>query len=193
MADTAKKDVLYFQAHGLAVAAPEELNKSLALAIDQMHTSLYGESAKELTAAEASVLEAGGFDLNESAEKDPLAETAAVFAALLNTSLTAKAAAKRLGVHGSRIRQMLTERTLYGFHINNRWKIPEFQFAGDALVPNIGRVNVALDPDLHPVAVYQWYITPDADLEMDGRTLSPLDWLKAGYPLESVLQSASDI
>jgi hypothetical protein len=193
MADTLKKDVLYFQAHGLAVAAPEKLNKALVLAIDQMHRSLYGESATELTAAEASVLQAGGFDLNESTDKDPLAETATVFAALLNTSLTAKAAAERLGVHGSRIRQMLTERTLYGFHINHRWQIPGFQFAGNALVPNIGKVNAVLDPDLHPVAVYQWYMTPDADLEMDDQPLSPLDWLKAGYPLEPVLQSASEI
>jgi hypothetical protein len=193
MADTLKKDVLYFQAHGLAVAAPEKLNKALVLAIDQMHRSLYGESATELTAAEASVLQAGGFDLNESTDKDPLAETATVFAALLNTSLTAKAAAERLGVHGSRIRQMLTERTLYGFHINHRWQIPGFQFAGNALVPNIGKVNAVLDPDLHPVAVYQWYMTPDADLEMDDQPLSPLVWLKAGYPLEPVLQSASEI
>ena len=185
MTDTLKKDVLYFQAHGLAVAAPEKLNKALALAIDQMHMSLYGESATELTAAEASVLQAGGFDLKESANNDPLAETATVFAALLNTSLSAKAAAKRLGVQDTRVRQMLTERTLYGFHINHRWQIPEFQFAANALVPNIGRVNAALDPDLHPVAVYQWYITPDADLEMDDQSLSPLDMAESGVPFRA--------
>ena len=193
MTDTLPKDVLYLQAHGLAVAAPEKLNKELALAIDQMHRSLYGESATELTAAEASVLQAGGFDLKESANNDPLAETATVFAALLNTGLTAKEAAKRLGVQDTRIRQMLTERTLYGFHINHRWQIPEFQFAGNALVPNIGSVNAALDPDLHPVAVYQWYVTPEVDLEMDGQPLSPLEWLKAGYPVAPALQSASEI
>ncbi len=193
MSDTLEKDLLYFQAHGLTVAAPEKLNKALALAIDQMHTSLYGESATELTATEASVLQAGGFDLNESIDKDPLAETATVFAALLNTGLTAKEAAKRLGVQDTRIRQMLTERTMYGFHINHRWKIPGFQFAGNALVPNIGGVNAALDPDLHPVAVYQWYVTPEADLETDGQPLSPLEWLKAGYSVEPVLQSAAEI
>mgnify|MGYP000051836510 CR=1 FL=1 len=193
MTDTLPKDVLYLQAHGLAVAAPEKLNKELALAIDQMHRSLYGESATELTAAEASVLQAGGFDLKESANNDPLAETATVFAALLNTGLTVKEAAKRLGVQDTRIRQMLTERTLYGFHINHRWQIPAFQFADNALVPNIGRVNAALDPDLHPVAVYQWYVTPEVDLEMDGQPLSPLEWLKAGYPVAPVLQSASEI
>lgn len=193
MTDTLQEDVLYLQAHGLAVAAPEKLNKELALAIDQMHRSLYGESATELTAAEASVLQAGGFDLKESANNDPLAETATVFAAMLNTGLKVKEAAKRLGVQDTRIRQMLTERTLYGFHINHRWQIPEFQFADNALVPNIGRVNAALDPDLHPVAVYQWYVTPEVDLEMEGQPLSPLEWLKAGYPVASVLQSASEI
>jgi len=193
MTDTLPKDVLYLQAHGLAVAAPEKLNKELALAIDQMHRSLYGESATELTAAEASVLQAGGFDLKESANNDPLAETATVFAALLNTGLTVKEAAKRLGVQDTRIRQMLTEQTLYGFHINHRWRIPAFQFADNALVPNIGTVSAALDPDLHPVAVYQWYVTPEVDLEMDGQPLCPLEWLKAGYPVAPVLQSASEI
>jgi hypothetical protein len=193
MKETLKNDVLYLQAHGLAVTAPETLNRALALAIDQMHRSLYGESATELTAAEASVLQTGGFDLNESTDNDPLADTATVFAALLNTGLSAKEAAQRLGVQDTRIRQMLTERTLYGFHIDHRWQIPEFQFAGNALVPNIGKVNAALDPDLHPVAVYQWYIMPNADLEMDDRPLSPLAWLKAGYPVDPVLQSAAEI
>jgi hypothetical protein len=64
--DTLNSDVLYFQTHGLMAVAPEKLNKVLTLAIDQMHKSLYGGSARELTAAEANVLQAGGFDLNES-------------------------------------------------------------------------------------------------------------------------------
>lgn len=193
MKNTLNSDALYFQAHGLMAVAPETLNKALALAIDQMHMSLYGESARELTSADANVLQAGGFDIKESANSDPLAETATVFAALLSTGLNTRDAAKRLGVQDTRIRQMLTERTMYGFHINHRWKIPEFQFAANALVPNIGRVNVALDLDLHPVAVYQWYVTPEADLEMKGQSLSPLAWLKAGYPVEPVLQSAPEI
>jgi hypothetical protein len=193
MKGSPKSDVLYFQAHGLTAVAPETLNKALALAIDQMHMSLYGDSVTDLTAAEASVLQAGGFDLKESANNDPLAGTATVFATLISTGLNTKDAAKRLGVQNTRIRQMLTERMLYGFHINRRWKIPEFQFGANALVPNIGRVNAALNPDLHPVAVYQWYVTPEASLEMKGRPLSPLAWLKAGYPVEPVLQSASEV
>lgn len=56
MKDTLKSDVLYFQAQGLTAVAPEKLNQALVLAIDQMHMSLYGESATELTAAEASVV-----------------------------------------------------------------------------------------------------------------------------------------
>jgi len=124
MTDILKKDILYFQAHGMAATTPEKLNEALAQAIDQMHKSLYGESAAELTAAEASVLQAGGFGLNESTDHDSLAKTATVFATMLNTSLTTKEAAKRLGVQATRIRQMLKERTLYGFHINHHWQIP---------------------------------------------------------------------
>ncbi len=193
MPETLKKDNLYFQSHGLTVATPKQLNKALALAIDQMHRSLYGESASELTEAEAAVLQKGGFELNESTEQDPLAETATLYAALLNTALRTKEAAKRLGVQDTRIRQMLTARTLYGFHIGPHWQIPVFQFAEKALVPNIGQVNVVLDPALHPVAVYQWYTNHDADLEHDERSLSPLAWLKAGLPVETVVQAAAEI
>ena len=120
MKDNLKGDALYFQAHGLTAVAPEKPNKALAMAIDQMPSSVYGESATELTAAEANVLQAGGFERKESANNDPLAETATVFAALRNTSLSTKDAAKLLGVRDTRIRQMLTERMLYGFNINHR-------------------------------------------------------------------------
>ena len=72
MTDSPKSDVLYFQAHGLMEIAPETLNKALALAIDQMHMCLYSDSVTDLTTAEASVLQAGGFDLKESANNDPL-------------------------------------------------------------------------------------------------------------------------
>jgi len=57
-------------------------------------------------------------------------------------------------------------------------------------VPNIGRVNAVLDPELHPVEVYTWYTTPNPDLFLDDdveRTASPLAWLKAGNPVAPVV------
>ena len=196
MPASAPKDTrLYFQAHGLTAQAPERLNQALALAIGRMRASVYSESATELTAAESAVLQEGGFDLSEhpGAKVDPLIESVTEFAALLSTGLSTAAVAQCLGVHPSRVRQMLTERTLYGFHIDTRWVIPAFQFVGDALVRGIGPVNAALDPHLHPVVVYRWYTLPEADLDLDGRALAPLVWLKAGCPVDRAVRAAAEL
>lgn len=192
-----KEELLYLQVHGLRAQAPEALNEAMAQAIRTMRRSLYAESSGELSEAEAEVLRSGGAVLEEQLGPDPMAEAAAEFGALLSTSLTTAAAAKRLKVNVSRIRQMLGDRTLYGVRIDGRWRIPEFQFdrrVKQGLIPNIGKVNSVLDPELHPVAVYRWYTLPEADLETaDGQVLSPLVWLKAGLPVEPVVQAALDL
>jgi hypothetical protein len=184
----------YFQVHGLEVQSPAALNQSLALAIKNLRPGLYTESATALSAQETDLLRRGGLDPKRRAGRDPLGQTAVEFAALLHTSLDAGEAATRLGVHQSRVRQMLKDRTLYGFRIDHRWRIPAFQFLDGDLVPNITQVNVTLDPALHPVAVHRWYTTPEADLEDEhGRSLSPLDWLIAGYSIEPILRAAAGV
>lgn len=195
MADEAlNEDVRYFNVHGLKAAPPAELNEALVQAINSMHRTLYAESAGELTAAEAAVLRDGGLVLEEQPGPDPLAGSATDFAALLSTSLSTLEAARRLGVHVTRIRQMLKERTLYGVQVDRRWRIPEFQFQDEGLVPNIGQVNAVLDPDLHPISVYRWYTMPEPDLETEeGKVLSPIAWLKAGYPVEPVVRAAAEL
>ena len=109
----------------------------------------------------------------------------------------------------SRIRQMITRRTLYSVLLNNRRHIPAFQFvqrggstretgasrspADGSLVPNIAKVNAALPEDLHPIEVQAWYTQPHADLfigdDVDAR-VSPLDWLRSGGDVNKVAQLA---
>ncbi len=51
------------------------------------------------------------------------------------------------------------------------------------LIPNITAVNAALDPELHPVAVLNWYTTPNPDLFIENdidHPVSPLKWFQAG-------------
>ena len=195
MTRKAKKEAAhYFQVHGLKVQPPEALNDAMVQAIETMRRGLYAESAGELTKAEADVLHSGGAILEEQPGPDPMANAATEYAALLSTSLSTADAAKRLKVNVSRIRQMLGNRTLYGVLVDGRWKIPEFQFKDAGLIPNIGKVNAVLDPELHPVAVYRWYSLPEADLETKtGQILSPLVWLKRGFPVEPVVQAATDL
>jgi hypothetical protein len=198
MALKATKDSdIYLQARGLRTS-PKALNEALRLALETMPVMLYGETSEELTTAEQAVLRRGGLVLEEQPGPDPLAETAAKFAAIISSSLTTSEAGKRLGQSPGRIRQMIAERSLYSILLEGRRYIPIFQFLedGQRLVPNIGRVNAALDPELHPVEVFNWYTQPNPDLFVDDdieKTVSPLDWLKAGLPVETVVHLAKQL
>lgn len=178
-------------------APPGTLDKELAAAVAELDVLVARDSLQELTAAEIDVLRAGGFDPEPRAESplDPLARTAAEYAALLKTSLTAREAAERLGVDVSRIRQRLAERSLYGFRHDGKWHIPIWQFVDHGLLPNLGAVVARLDADLHPVAVTRWFLTPDPDLVTNtvDRPLSPRDWLLAGFPAEPVALLTGDL
>ncbi|HEX9735099.1 MAG TPA: DNA-binding protein [Thermoanaerobaculia bacterium] len=185
----------YFQAHGLAVEA-EQLEAMVKLAITQLQQTLYPpEPLADLTQAEAEALTAGGLDLSprRDDEASALAQTTAKYAALLTTSLTTAEAAERLGVDASRIRQRLTERTLYGVRTSEGWRLPAFQFLAESLLPAIGDVLPLLSPDLHPVAVHNFFTLPNVDLREEelGRDLSPREWLQAGYPPNAVADLAA--
>ena len=189
--EAVEHDALYLQVHGLTIR-PEQLNKQVVYAIDQMRETLYGEPTTELAAAELQVLQSGGFTIDPVlADTDPAANAATTYAALLATSLDSTQAAERLNVKPTRIRQMLAERTLYGIRLDGRWHIPAFQFWQQGLIPQIGKVNAVLSPDLHPLAVYRWFTLPTADLETTDETpVSPLNWLRAGGAVEPVIELA---
>ena len=138
--------------------------------------------ATDLTPEERAALERGGLDLSPPGpdEGDPVARAAAAFAALVASSLSVQEAAHRLGVDGSRIRQRLATRTLYGITRSDGWRIPIFQFDGDQLLPGLAAVLARLDASLHPLAVFRWFTTPDPDLVVDQRPVSPRDWLRLG-------------
>jgi hypothetical protein len=189
----------FLHAHGIRVE-PKALDSMLEEAVRRMRRSLYRADPREdLSAAEAEELERGGFDLTpvDLGPDDPLARTAAEYAALLKSSLSTTEAARRLGVDPSRIRQRLTSQppTLYGVRLESGWVIPEFQFDGDRLVPGIAEVVPHLNPELHPVAVFRWFTVPSPDLaaEEEGRTLSPREWLRLGLLPATVAELARDL
>jgi hypothetical protein len=86
--------------------------------------------ATDLSVPEVESLWRGGFELTpvttESA--NALAETAAEYAALCDSSLTVAETARKLGVDPGRVRQFLAARRIYGLQIQGTWKIPIFQF-----------------------------------------------------------------
>lgn len=143
------------------------------------------EPAREFSPGEAAVLEGGGLDLSPPAmeEPDPLARTAAKYAALLATALTTREAAELLGTSESRVRQRLGEATLYGVKAGRENRLPAFQFEGGKEVPGIGQVLRHVERSLHPVALLNWFMLPNPDLYLDkeeDRAVSPREWLLSG-------------
>ena len=143
------------------------------------------EPAREFSPAEVAVLEEGGLDLSPPAveEPDPLARTAARYAALLATALTTREAAGLLGTGESRVRQRLKDKTLYGVKAGRENRLPAFQFEGGKEVPGIGEVLRQVDRSLHPVALSNWFTLPNPDLYLDEgeeRAVSPREWLLSG-------------
>jgi hypothetical protein len=121
MANVTQSTRAFLHAHGLRIE-PEALDRLVQEALERLPRGLYRDDPqRDLTAAEIEALREGGFPLEgeDLGEDDPLARTAAEYAALVQTSLTTAAAAARLRVEPSRIRQRLTERppTLYGIRL----------------------------------------------------------------------------
>ena len=177
----------YFTVRGMQSTAPEGLNAALRLVMDSMPTQLYGDPADEMSAEEIAVLKEGGIDLSTVVDRDPIAETAIKYAAIVESSLTFKEATARLDSSESQVRMMIARRTLYSFTLEGRRYIPVFQFDKKGkLLPNITKVNPVLSPDLHPVEVFEWYTLPKPDLYVNDdidQTISPIAWLANGRDL----------
>ena len=91
---------------------------------------------------------------------------------------------------------MVADRSLYSFLLGGKRHIPDFQFSDVGLVPDIVLVNRTLDPSAHPVAVFNWYHTPNPDLFLEDdleQTVSPLDWLRAGREPDRIVLIAADL
>ncbi len=152
-------------------------------------------SVNNLTLDEIAALRRGGFDLEgrDYGLDDPYQRGIAMYTTLVASGLTVGEVAALLHVDESRVRQRLAKRTLYGVKLDNVWHIPTFQFHERRLIPGFDRVAAALDPALNPVAVYQWFTTPDADFAVGDIPISPRDWLLRGEDPAPVAAFAADL
>lgn len=149
-----------------------------------------------LTQRDVAELRAIGFEPElppSGAYRAATERTVAKMTALLADSLSADLVAERLGVHPSRVRQMLGERSLYGIKTGLEWRIPSFQFAGHRLVNNLGPVIRATPEHLHPIALQNWFTRPDQSLSIDGTAFSPRDWLESGGDPERAAAIAAEL
>jgi hypothetical protein len=84
-----------------------------------------------------------------------------------------------LRVDASRVRQRLAARTLFGFKVGRQWRIPAWQFAGHRELPGLAEILPELRIE-DPVAVGEFFASPNEDLTSDGQALAPIEWLSAG-------------
>lgn len=194
------------KAHGITVS-PRQLAAYIAESVEAMEEGALIPAAQELPEAELAVLRGGGFetDAGPAGDDDPIARAAAAYAALVETALSIKEAAKGLERNESRIRQRLLQRTLYGIRRGRNWLLPLFQFLVEdrqgtrvvrGVVPGIEQVFPALSPELHPVAVWRWFTSPSTELvpdEAPEQAVSPRDWLLAGRDPRPVASLARDL
>lgn len=145
------------------------------------------ETRQELSEAELAFLHDAGVDLAGFAPRDlgrddPLARTAARYAAILAASLTVPQLAERLGVDQSSIRQRLAAHRLYAIKTSKSWRIPLFELddSGRAFIPGLHLIARHWF-ESHPVEVDEWFTQPHPDLEgPDDTPTSPRAWLLAG-------------
>ncbi len=193
----AQSTIAYLHARGLQIE-PENLSSLFEDALHDMRRTLFPpDPAADLPAPEVAALRRGGFELAPvtAESSNALARTAAEYAVLCGTSLSAGETAQKLGVDPSRVRQLLAARKIYGLQMRGAWKIPVFQFDGDRLLPGLEEVIPVLPEDLHPVAIYHWFTTPNPDLVPGGseQGLSPREWLLSGHSPKVVAELASDL
>ncbi|MGH3633098.1 hypothetical protein [Mycobacterium sp.] len=152
--------------------------------------------AAQLTAAEAQLLDEVGFSEDPRAYAKAAVDTAAHLGRLINTAFTTNEVAEGLGISSSRVRQRRLDRGLWAIQEGATWLFPLTQFERDAngdptkQIRGLDRVFQALPADLHPVAVDGFLHAPHPDLQVDGNTMSPLDWLRSGGDIAAVVAVA---
>lgn len=179
---------------GLGVSAAEFVELATT-ALRRMHQGPPVNPVHEIDRETRRLFEAGGmtFAPLEPGETGAVIETATEYAQLLADSGTVRDVAKRIGRTEGRVRQMLRARELFAMRDEDTWRVPWFQFDGDRPVRGLGRVTQALPEGIHPVGVRRLLTSANPDLELDGRPVSPLDWLRAGADPDPIVELAADL
>lgn len=180
---------------GLSTHASTVL-EAIASALAEPNEAVSHDPDEELSMQEAAVLEQGASGLVR--DPDVVARvrgrTAARYARLCAKSYDVEGAATLLKVTPARIRQLLLAHALYGFKVNNAWRLPLFQFEGSRPLPHLDAVTRKLSPTLHPLAVTNWFTTPNHDLWADdAHRVSPREWLLEGRIPEPLAHLAAHL
>ncbi|RRO17615.1 DNA-binding protein [Saccharopolyspora rhizosphaerae] len=178
---------------GLKVTANEFLN--LVEDAAKKLTSPQVDPAAHFSEAERDALSGTGLDLRPlgEGEGDPRARTVAEQTVLRDTALSVGQAAARIGVDTSRIRHRIGERRLIGWKDRGGWRLPAWQFSDADALPGLEVVLAWMPVDQPALVLANFMTTPQEDLEIHGRPVSPREWLLAGGDPQRVAELAASI
>jgi hypothetical protein len=154
------------------------------------------DPASVLTPEEVAGLQAVDADLRPrgARERDPRADAAATYAAVLAGALPVAEVARRLGIDTSRVRHRLAARQLLGIRRTDGWRLPAWQFGVDGhVLPGLELVLRALPGDVHPVVIARFFASPAPELRMGRAAVSPREWLAGGGDPAIVVALARDL
>lgn len=178
---------------GLRVTAGEFL--SLVEDAARRLTAPQTDPAAHFTEQERGALAEAGLDLAPMGEdeSDPRARAVAEQAVLRDTALSVPRAAERLGVDASRVRHRIGDRRLIGWKDRGGWRLPAWQFSDDDVLPGLETVLAAMPADQPDLVLANFMTTPQADLELGDRPVTPREWLLAGGGAQRVADLAAAI
>lgn len=180
---------------GLSVSEAE-FARLVGAALEELGGAPATDPRAALAADEVAALESIGADLRprRRGEADPRAASAAAIAAVLADALPVAEVARRLGIDTSRVRHRLAARTLLGIRRTDGWRLPRWQFGDDGLpLPGLAKVLRALPADAHPLVVARFFATPQPELVLGKKVVSPREWLAGGGDPAGVVALARDL
>jgi hypothetical protein len=134
------------------------------------------------TAQQRDALRDVGLDLSplRDDETDGRARAVAEQAVLHESALSVAEAARAIGVDASRVRHRLLARRLMGWKDRGGWRLPAWQFTEHGVLPGLEQVLAALPTDQPALVTAAFMTTPQEDLVVGSRAITPIEWLQAG-------------
>lgn len=147
----------------------------------------------DLSDHDASVLEEAGFVADPAAATASRLDRQFRMQSLVRHSLSVAEAAERLGVSTARIRQRLTDGTLWAFDSGRSRLLLPALFTETGGVPHLEKVLPLITKDLHPLTVQALLTVPQPSLTVEGRPVSIVEWLTGSAGSAQDIEQAADV
>lgn len=110
-----------------------------------------------------------------------------------SSALSVAAAAARLGRSVSRVRGAIADGSLYGNKVGRYWLIPAWQLGGSDPIPHLRKIIAAIPAGTSAMTIDRVMTQATDELYLDGKAVSPRDWLLAGNPPAAVIDLVAQL